>query len=161
MPNWCFNSAEISHADSAKIDELIAVAEAGTMFAHFLPVPAEVIEPTDPDLLAKGFTTMGTAEYDWRVNNWGTKWDIGQPTYVSREGPTELILNFDTAWAPPIGVFEAMKEAGYRVRSEYTEEGMAFAGLWDDGEDECYDIDDLPEHLEHLKPSDWNEEEAA
>ena len=104
---------------------------------------------------------MGSAEYDWRVNNWGTKWDIGQPTYVSREGPTELILNFDTAWAPPIGVFEAMKEAGYRVRSEYTEEGMAFAGLWDDGEDECYDIDDLPEHLSHLKPTDFDDEEAA
>ena len=161
MPNWCYNSAEISHADPKKIDKLLDIINEGGVFNYFLPVPAEVIEPTDPDLLARGITTMGSAEYDWRVNNWGTKWEMGEPTFIERKSPTKLILNFETAWAPPIGVFEAMKAAGYRVRSEYTEEGMAFAGLWDDGEDECYDIDDLPEHLEHLKPSDWNEEEVA
>lgn len=140
MPNWCYNSAEISHQDPAKIDELIAVAEAGNMFNHFIPLP------------------NGEWNYDWCVDNWGTKWDIGSHN-VSRESPTELLLNFDTAWAPPIGVFEAMKKAGYTVRSEYTEEGMWFAGLWDDGEDECYDVDDLPEHLSHLKPSDIEEKE--
>ena len=32
MPNWCYNTAQINHADPAKIDELIAVAEAGKMF---------------------------------------------------------------------------------------------------------------------------------
>lgn len=149
MPNWCFNSAEISHTDPAKLDELIAVAEAGTMFAHFLPIPTEVIEPTNPEW-----------SY-WRINNWGTKWDIGEPTYISRESPTELILNFDTPWSPPRGVFEAMKKAGYIVRSEYIEEGIAVAGYWNDGEDECYDIKDLPEHLSHLKPTDFDDEEAA
>lgn len=137
MPNWCYNSAQISHADPAKLDELIAVAEAGKMFEHFIPLPD------------------GKWDYEWCVNNWGTKWDIGEPSYISRISPTELFLNFNTAWAPPFGVFEAMKEAGYTVRSEYSEEGMWFAGVWDDGKDECYKIDDLPEHLGHLRPEDY------
>ena len=161
MPNWCFNSAEISHPDPAKITELLAVIETGKMFAHFLPVPESVIEPTPPDLLEKGFTTMGSEEYNWRVNNWGTKWDIGTINSIEIWEPDGILLDFDTPWSPPLGVFEAMKKAGYIVRSEYTEEGMAFAGYWNDGEDECYDMDSLPDHLSHLKPTDFDEEDAA
>lgn len=143
MPNWCYNSAIISHENPAKIDELIAVAEARNMFNHFIPLPD------------------GKWDYDWCVNNWGTKWEASEPTHLSRESPTELLLNFDTAWAPPIRVFEAMQAAGYTVQSEYTEEGMWFAGQWDDGKDECYKIEDLPEHLSHLKPTEWEQELEA
>lgn len=142
MPNWCYNSAEISHPDPAKIDELIAVAEAGEMFEHFIPLPD------------------GKWDRGWCVDNWGTKWEMLNPSVLERIDPHCLNLNFDTAWSPPVGVFEAMKAAGYRVRCEYSEYGAWFAGCWDDGAHESYDINDLPEHLAHLKPED-DEEEAA
>lgn len=142
MPNWCFNSAEISHPDPAKIDELLIVIKAGSAFNHFVPMPDN--------------------QWDrgWCIDHWGTKWEMSEPISIDRKSPTELMLSFDTAWSPPLGIFEAMKKAGYTVRAEYTEEGMAFAGYWNDGDDECYDMDELPDHLSHLKPTDWDEPSA-
>ena len=142
MPNWCYNYALITHDNPEKIAQLVKTIEDRKTFEHFIPLP------------------NGEWDWDFCVNNWGTKWEICRPQ-INAQGDKMIDVYFETAWAPPIGVFKAMKEAGYRVRSEYTEEGCAFAGVWDDGKEECYDINDLPEHLEHLKPSDWDEEEVA
>ncbi|MGD9728563.1 MAG: hypothetical protein AB7V39_19530, partial [Nitrospiraceae bacterium] len=59
--------------------------------------------------------------YVWNNENWGTKWDAydvvvgGASTILERlatasdERSTEVV-RFDTAWAPPIPVFEAMAD---------------------------------------------------
>ena len=47
-----------------------------------------------------------------RVEAWGTKWDasIIDVNWVS---DTDVCLTFDTAWGPPIGVYEAAVEQGW------------------------------------------------
>jgi hypothetical protein len=158
MPNWCYNYVTVTHKDADKITELAKTIDEGTTFEHFLPVPKELIEPTDPDFAAKGFTTMGNAEYSWRVDNWGTKWDICRPEIHARHAEM-LDLYFETAWSPPTGIFEAMKEQGYVIQAEYWEEGGFFVGRWSDGEDECFKPEDAPPELSHLVAHTRNEDE--
>ena len=71
---------------------------------------------------------------------WGTKWDIGSdnneahglnPTVVGKQAT----MTFDSAWSPPIGLYEKLHELGFSVEATYFEPGMAFCGIWQDGED--------------------------
>ena len=95
MPNWCYISAVISHNDAEKIGELALTLENEDTFEHFIPVPKELVEQTDPDVLAIGITTLGSDEYDWRVSNWGTKWDICRSEIIDREDKM-LLIQFET-----------------------------------------------------------------
>ena len=55
-----------------------------------------------------------------------------------------LFRSFDTAWSPPITLYEYMvEEQGYDILAYYTEEGMAFAGKFHDGMDEYYEYSHL------------------
>src|SRR5271155_1321112 len=44
--------------------------------------------------------------YDWRLDQWGTKWNVDDPV-VSDEG-NALTITFDTAWSPPLPIFEKL-----------------------------------------------------
>jgi hypothetical protein len=48
-------------------------------------------------------------------------------------------LGFESAWSPPIGAYEKLTEQGFRIRAMYFEPGMAFAGVWDNGDDDYYE----------------------
>jgi len=143
MPNWCYNYAKITHENPAKIAQLAKTLEDNNTFEHFIPLPE------------------GKWDWDFCVNNWGTKWDIGHPS-INDSDPNMLDIYFETAWSPPIGVFEAMREQGYVIVAEYWEEGGFFVGRWIDGEDECYEPDSAPEELAHLVAhTKWEDEEEA
>ena len=43
--------------------------------------------------------------YDWCWNEWGTKWNACDAKYSTKDTRT---LGFDTAWSPPVPVFEAL-----------------------------------------------------
>jgi hypothetical protein len=75
--------------------------------------------------------------YDWSVAHWGTKWDTDAHNSFF-DGET-LTLSFDTAWSPPIELYEYLVEQGFSVLADYYEPGMAFAGIYEDGEDRAYD----------------------
>jgi hypothetical protein len=47
--------------------------------------------------------------YDWRVENWGTKWNSYSFEF-EHEGPAELRFRFNTAWDFPIPIFEKLAE---------------------------------------------------
>jgi len=49
------------------------------------------------------------------------------------------MLGFDSAWAPPTTAYEKLTEQGFRIRAMYYEPGMAFAGVWDNGDDDYYE----------------------
>jgi len=160
MPNWCSNYVEVSHEDPAKIRALADAMERGEFLDHVIPVPE--------DLKREGSATSGgpnadlydqiRAEntekhgygnwYDFCCARWGTKWDVdcqGQVD-VHPEGKT-VTASFDSAWSPPCGVYEALVDEGFSVRAYYYESGMCFAGIWDNGSDDCY--------------SDWGDSEGA
>ena len=87
--------------------------------------------------------------YDWRVNNWGTKWDvvdveITQPIECSGDifgdnATASFSFNCWTAWSPPIPVWKKLHEMGISVDADYQDEGMMFEGRWVDGKDECWE----------------------
>jgi hypothetical protein len=165
MPNWCNNTVEIFHEDPAMIERVRKAFDAGALLNEFIPCPAELHEheaPIRSDELAKRFMEQygATDWYNWQVQNWGTKWDIGadgQPADDSDNGG--LILSFDSAWSPPIGAYETLSELGFQIRAYYYEPGMAFAGIWEDGNDDFYEsggmnseqsAEELPEALDEM-----------
>lgn len=69
--------------------------------------------------------------YDWRIANWGTKWDITDVYsngYEDDENSVEY--SFSTAWSPPTNFFKTIA-SNYpllKFELEYEEPGCAFEG---------------------------------
>jgi len=64
------------------------------------------------------------------LENWGTKWpadDVRQEVF--KEG-METHLSFDTAWGPPIEIYEALRDQGYEVDASFYEPNMEIDGYW-------------------------------
>ena len=73
--------------------------------------------------------------YDWRIANWGTKWDVeANNIQVVDDNPGYLSLSFFTAWSPPEGIYDALLELIDENKLDvqatwfYDEPGMQFAG---------------------------------
>jgi hypothetical protein len=54
-----------------------------------------------------------------------------------------MIAGFDSAWSPPTTAMERLVEMGFGVKLYYFEPGMAFAGIWEDGNDDYYEYNTL------------------
>lgn len=123
MPNWCDNSVTLRHSDPAQVDRAEEAFKRGEFCREFVPLPAN-----EDDW------------YDFCVNNWGTKWDVGDSSGgADRVDAYELQMTFDSAWAPPVGVYQALVAQGFEIVAYYHESGMAFVGRWDNGDDEYYE----------------------
>jgi hypothetical protein len=81
--------------------------------------------------------------YDFCVNEWGTKWEIGADGNPAQDIPGGLMLGFDSAWSPPIAAYEKLLEMGFEIEAMYYEPGMAYAGVWDNGHDDYYEYGGL------------------
>ena len=154
MPNWCNNSVEIYHTDPAMIERVRTAFNKGALLQEFIPVPEDLhivagSVPVEQEAAHKAKEqanrdTHGYANwYDFCVNEWGTKWDIGADGNPAQDIPGGLMLGFESAWAPPIGAYEKLTEQGFRIRAMYYEPGMAFAGIWEEGSDDYYDYSGL------------------
>lgn len=68
--------------------------------------------------------------WEWRNNNWGTKWELAAVDCRFSRGPEALAYDFSTAWGPPDGVIlkasEAWPELTFTLT--YSEPGMDFSG---------------------------------
>jgi hypothetical protein len=160
MPNWCANNVTIAHDDAAKLDELADAYKRGELMEHYLPTPRDPDDPTK--LLGEGKPILsfggmlskqgGSDWYSWRVNNWGTKWDVGgEDAFLDRPDSNTVVLSFDSAWSPPIEFYSFMKdECGFDIRASYFEPGMGFCGDWIDGMDNYYEVSDWREFPDHL-----------
>jgi hypothetical protein len=174
MPNWCNNTVEISHTDKAQMEALVTAINEGKFCNHVIPVPedlhivagslgdAEEQKKLEDDT-ARNLETHGYGNwYDFCVNEWGTKWDVDpyNPIELDPEWDknNKVTFGFDSAWSPPLGVYEALVEQGFSVRGYYYEGGMNFAGIWEDGVDDFYEIpgnsadaaDELPSVLDEM-----------
>jgi len=137
MPNWCNNVLFIRGADQR---ELAQVWREDRPFQQLVPMPStwtkEEIEALNNTfrLQGMGVTTEEDAWYWWRLDHWGTKWDLNRDeiTVVELEGDNgvETRLRFDTAWSPPIPVIKAASALYPKLTLElvYVEPSMEFAG---------------------------------
>ena len=159
MPNWCNNTLGLQHEDPAMIERAKKAFADGKFLEEFIPVPTSlhivsgrVGDDNDPkqieleaqekaNLAAHGYSTW----YDYCVNEWGTKWDVGGNDYnePQQDSPNKITMSFDSAWAPPTAAMDKLEALGFSVRLYYYEPGMAFAGIYEDGHDDYYEYGDM------------------
>ena len=157
MPNYCNNNIVITGPNSV-IDKIekIANGDKGDLLQYFYPMPKELNdtvagpEPkTKKEKLEKRRLQVeyGASNwYDWRVENWGTKWDIMEFYNINRkeigEDESEISLGFDTAWAPALGAYERFidENSNCSLKAYYYEPGCDFMGEWDNGIDSCFEV---------------------
>ena len=179
MPNYCNNSVSLSFPNQDLYKEFRAFMGDFFSFEKIAPTPTELLNFSSPikdDKLAEVFMEKYGAKdwYDWRVKNWGTKWDIDKQEFLAMNSHWKewehkdvvvLDLNFDTAWAPPI---EALAVLGkmfpkMNISIKYFEPGMCFAGESEivNGElTECefeYESEDYDRIAEHFGHEEWDE----
>ena len=67
--------------------------------------------------------------YDWRLQNWDTKWDAYDVT-VTDDDPDQLEVEFSTAWSPPDAICSALRNQypDLSVSWFYDEPGCEIAG---------------------------------
>ena len=145
MPNWCGNTLTLTHEDPAMIERAKNAFCAGKFLNEFIPVPRELADTTSPNSDAPSAEKLKkqygyTDWYGFCVSEWGTKWDVGEDAGIQSVDSNELIVYFDSAWSPPIGAYEKLMDLGFTVYATYYEPGCAFAGVWDNGSDDYYDI---------------------
>ena len=114
MPNWCSGRATITGPAPviAEIVEILNDPE-GDLLNWMVP------EPKDNE-----------SWYDWRVNNWGTKWPISDIYFENQAEEDSIEFSFCSAWAPPTEAFHTWAEQEGRVQFnlEYWEPGIGFVG---------------------------------
>jgi hypothetical protein len=155
MPNWCSNHITVRGGNQAEIQRLAKALSEGTFCNAVVPTPQELTDTVsgfmgDTEEQAKlEAKTRANIEkygygnwYDFQVANWGTKWDVsGEAVEIDEDG-LGFSGAFDSAWAPPIRIAEALVEQGFEVTLFYYEPGMGFVGKWEDGIDDSYEYSD-------------------
>jgi hypothetical protein len=141
MPNWCNNTLNISHKDPAMIERAKTAYKAGRFLEEFIPFPT------------------GEWDYNWCVNAWGTKWDVGgEDAHMVEQDANNVVFNFESAWAPPTGAYDKLMEQGFEIIAYYYEPGMAFAGKWENGDDDYYEYGGMTaDEIEAELPDDLDE----
>ena len=173
MPNWCNNIVRIEHKSKKAIDRVEKAYMKGALCNTFIPTPEELLDDnlethnpeTEKERIALRKAMMDkygfSSWYDFRLTKWGTKWDIDSDDLKpERMSPHCILLTFDTAWAPPIGLFEQMRNEGYNVDAYFYEGGMRFCGKYtmkDGNRPISMDIPDDIERARETIPDDIEE----
>lgn len=103
MPNWVCNSLRIINGNPQEIFEFIRSDKSVFDFNTLVQMP-ENIKNSDKEVPSDNFSIP--AWYEWSLQNWGTKWNACDAKYSTTDPQHELW--FDTAWSPPVAVFEAL-----------------------------------------------------
>ena len=172
MPNWCDNTLHITHENPEMMKKVIDAWNSGEFFQTMRPCPQELIDTS----AGYGGETEEQQEnerrelvnlekygyknwYDWRLNNWGAKWDI-DTNGIKHKHNTSFSQGFYSAWSPPIDFYEYLDKLGYDVKASYFAGGMGFCGRWSSKHgDEFYQIEECtPKWIEENIPEDICEE---
>lgn len=158
MPNWCSNHITVRGTNQAEIQRLADAFKRGEFCDAVIPVPEVLKNPEtttnygDPEKQAAADAVREAARaatgyqswYDFCTSRWGTKWDFGDEHSIEVDDDgLGFSAPFDSAWAPPMGVVEALVEQGFEVTLYYYEPGMGFVGKFEDGIDEMYELSGL------------------
>ena len=152
MPNWCYNRIRID-ADSDQVEQLKEIHDIFDKhtdpFNQILPIPDFKNIPNEKGELPKleqhkgkdGEIMWETYNfpdgknddrwYHWCIANWGTKWDVSELD-IEYSDDEILELTFSTAWSPPEGVMNKLKEKypDLSFTCFYDEPGMEIAGYY-------------------------------
>ena len=122
MPNWCSNKIVIK-GDQREIERFLERAK-GQGEDRVSDVCLESLIPTPKELLE------GDGWYKWRLENWGSKWDLCEVYLTKNSGDGLLEIRYETAWSP---ICEAVSTLSIMFPDldfyhEFIEQGVEFAG---------------------------------
>ena len=152
MPNWCTNRVNVyseNKEDLQKVHDIFA--DKKSVFGQVIPEPDWDKIPVNGEYPKKrelrnqngDLITIVTEWadgrqddrwYNWRNQNWDTKWDVAGNVDIEKEeweGEIESFeANFQTAWAPPEGICARLRQLFPEVHFSwfYDEPGMEVAG---------------------------------
>ena len=143
MPNYCFNEITIKGPKSSimrliKLMRGNGTSEDGDLhkfdFNKAVPYPRmleEYEKKLDKGKVKESKCMPMQSGYDWRIENWGTKWN-SMESYRDlkhyKNGSSMAYYSFDTAWSPCVPVVQALAQRfpELKFRIHYKEEGMGF-----------------------------------
>jgi hypothetical protein len=179
MPNWCANSLKLiaTTADSEKkLTEIVCelerakcAGESAEIFKLIKPIPEALMitsgwlgkdTPEQAALEIEQAANLKKYGYkDWYsfcIGEWGTKWDANtsnEDEPYTLEGHVVTIF-FDTAWAPPMQIYYALEDMGFKVEATYVEQGMGYIGYYADGVDTCEKMEQFYPDKEDISADD-------
>ena len=157
MPHHCHNRVTFYSQDTDKSRDQIAklkeIFSGEDVFGQIIPEPdwhntpllssdnrygtkygndGELPQYVEDPFKRLVFKSTGIADqrwYDWRVNNWDTKWDC-YDVVVTDDDPECTEIEFNTAWSPPEAICHALREQYPDVSISwfYDEPGCEIAG---------------------------------
>ena len=152
MPNWCYNRINVfGNENEEKLKEVHEIFATERPFNEIYPVPdfktipnskgelpkLEQMKNPDGSILWETYNFPDGKNddrwYHWCVDNWGTKWE---PDMHGNEMSDydSLEITFNTAWSPPEGVVEKLREKFPELSFQcfYDEPGCEIAGYYQD-----------------------------
>lgn len=127
MPNWCENTLIVTGSNDKVAEfyeKVVIVKDYETTLAlnNLYPCPDE------------------NDAHNWRINNWGTKWEC--EIYSMNESDGELTIHFNSAWSPPdlwvkYVARHIFPELHFHLA--YLEMGMGFCGVLEGQENDFYE----------------------
>ena len=145
MPNWCLNSATFICPTKTIFDELLESINNDTWFQTFASLGLDKNEYQD------GYERTRALEV------WHTKWTPQSIEVLDTVDDTfTIVLSFETAWSPPIGVYGKMKsDFNIYTTAFYEELGCEFFGRCifskEQELDETYDVPSNITDLNNLR----------
>ena len=154
MPNHCHNRVTVYSANTDDVAKIKQMFEDENCFTQIIPEPdwsntplmtsdlkrfgndrgkvGELPQYIEDPFKRLVFKSTGHADdrwYDWRVQNWDTKWDA-YDVVVTDDDPECTEIEFNTAWSPPEAICSALREQYPDVSISwfYDEPGEEIAG---------------------------------
>ena len=148
MPNHCHNRVTFYSANTEAVAKLKQIFEDENCFGQIIPEPdwantplmssdvkglvydrGKVGELPMPDGTFQSTGRRDDRWYDWRIQNWDTKWDA-YDVVVTDDDPENVEIEFNTAWSPPEAICNQIREdyPDVSVSWFYDEPGCEIAG---------------------------------
>ena len=157
MPNHCHNRVTFYSANTDAVAKLKQIFTDENCFGQIIPEPDWLNTPLmSKDVYEYSFseprgqvgelpvmtkTSYGMSSrfpstghqddrwYDWRIQNWDTKWDA-YDVVVTDDDPENVEIEFNTAWSPPEAICNEIREQypDVSVSWFYDEPGAEIAG---------------------------------
>ena len=143
MPNWTTNEVTFSSAKTTNIKKIKEIFENGSPFGQIIEEPKWEITPNHSKYGANGelpiieelklnnggvmklskFKSTNEQDlrwYDWRLQNWDTKWDVPKDDIEIVEiNNGSIVVGFDTAWCPPYSIYKKLRDKFKDVKIEW------------------------------------------
>ena len=133
MPNHCYNRVTFYSDNTDDVAKIKQIFEDENTFTQIIPEPdwantpllssdnrygtkygndGELPVRSEDPFITYRFQSTGRADerwYDWRVQNWDTKWDA-YDVVVTDDDPDCTEIEFNTAWSPPEAICNELRE---------------------------------------------------